>query len=234
MLREKKDEMSFPENFSTSKEKFDLKTPLEQFLYWQTILGAIGFPLSLLAIVIDASSDLSNMVSIALFFVLVSGFIMYRNTDNYYILDLEKNGMYYHFKFLWYKSYSLLSTFKNIDAATVEGIKHRNQHGTWWAYRSIIVLHNGQVVPISNWLTEDFSTSKILSEKFAGITGATMVDPKSEHSAKPVKLANGKYSFSLMPFSHYGFMNMVLGILFLAFLLVLAAFFSEDLKEWVI
>jgi hypothetical protein len=234
MFSSKKKEHKDRESFSTSKEIFDFKTPLEQFLYWQTIVGAIGFPLSMLAVALDSISDLSTILSVALFLMLLSGFFMYRSTDNYYVADLEKNVLFYNFKFLWYKKYSKVAMFNNIDAVSVEGIKHRNQHGIWWAYRAIIVLHSGKVLPISNWLTEDFTTCKLLADKFAGITGAPIVEPKSEHSAKVIKLATGKYSFSHLPFSHFGLLNMALGILALAFLLVLAAFFSDELKEWVI
>src|SRR5207302_822684 len=88
-------------------------------------------------------------------------------TDNYYLVDRDAHRIFYHFKFLWFRSKRLLLERGDILAVTTVGRKTGSRSGTWWEYRVVVVGAARRRVPVSNWRREGLGQCNAEAAKLA-------------------------------------------------------------------
>jgi hypothetical protein len=191
---------SEPEITVPNRIKLELRTPLEQFWIGLLLLSGIATVFGLIDYFGDGGNTSKHIASIAGLIFVVAG-VCYRNTDNYYILDGEKKCLMYRFKFFSSESLSIFAHFSKIHAVTVKGVKKSSKHSTWWEYQAVIVLDSGKVIPVSDMEREAFHKQDSKAKKFATITGAKLVKSFPEHTVKPTRGLDGKYTFTVKPYS---------------------------------
>jgi hypothetical protein len=82
-------------------------------------------------------------------------FLARRFTDNFYLLDPERQCLYYHFKFLGFRRIRLLLTRREVLGVTTEARKRSADGGaSWWEHRLVVIGKGGRVVPLSDWRKE--------------------------------------------------------------------------------
>jgi hypothetical protein len=191
---------SEPEITVPNRIKLDLKTPLEQFWLGLLMLSGLAIFFGLITYLDNGGNTSKTIASIGAMVFIAAG-ICYRNTDNYYILDGEKKCLMYRFKFFSSENLSIFAHFSRLHAVTVKGVKKSSKHSTWWEYQTVIVLDSGKVIPVSDMEREAFYKQDKKAQKFATITGAKLVKSFPEHTVKPTRGLDGKYTFSVKPYS---------------------------------
>jgi hypothetical protein len=136
--------------------KFDRETTLEQLLlaggffgvltaFWLLCIGTIGTRRSF-----RAHPAVLPYVPVAVVFALLC-FVAHHFTDNYYLVDPKQHLVYYHFKFLCFRSVRLLLTREDIVAVATRGRQRSSRSSTWWEYQLVVVGANGRIVPMRDW-----------------------------------------------------------------------------------
>jgi hypothetical protein len=105
--------------------------------------------------------------------VLVAGlfFVMRRFTDNYYLVDPRKHLVYYHFKFLWFRTVRLLLQREDIVAVTTRGRRRSSRTSTWWEYQVVVIGANSHVVPMCDWEREAIDECNAETERLGTMLG---------------------------------------------------------------
>jgi hypothetical protein len=118
--------------------KFDRETALEQFLFaggFFGLLAALGlFYIGKIGTrpYYHGHPAVLPYVPVAVVFALLC-FVAHHFTDNYYLVDPKQHLVYYHFKFLWFRSIQLLLTREDIVVVATRGRQKSNRSSTWWS-----------------------------------------------------------------------------------------------------
>ncbi|MGM0600830.1 MAG: hypothetical protein ACQETH_13550 [Candidatus Rifleibacteriota bacterium] len=191
-------------NALPKKYKLDLDTPMETFLFWMIIIG--GFTAFLGVIYyLDGETNARALFSIGVVVAALSG-VLYKATDNYYIIDADKKMMLYQFKCFTINNLEIFAPFSSIHAITVNGRRQHTKSTTWWEYRAEMVLSSGKVYPISEWKKYAFEETEKKARNMADITGAEFVKTSEEDVCIPARGPKGKYTFKKNPaafFHHF-------------------------------
>jgi hypothetical protein len=189
------------ENVNTLPVRFklDLDTPMETFFFWMMIIGGIAAIIGLIN-TLDGNASAQTLLTVGVVVAAIAG-VLYKATDNYYIIDSEKKMMLYRFKFFTINNLKIFAPFSSIHAATVNGRKQHSKHSSWWEYRAEIVLASGKVYPISDWKKYAFETADKKARNMADITGAEFIENSEECMCSPARGLKGKYTFKSTPYS---------------------------------
>lgn len=148
------DTSSLPDNI-----KVDLDTPLES-AFW-TIMGLAAFAAFFLYIQgtlggkkSPPNPALLKYVPMMLGVVLLA-FISRLGTDNYYIINIAKRKIFYHFKFFFEARITPVVDFENIDAIGVTGVRHTHKGSVWWKYKICVIKCDGESIDFSDEVSPD-------------------------------------------------------------------------------
>jgi hypothetical protein len=149
--------------------KFDRETALEEFFFASGFFGLLA-ALGLFYIGkfgtrpnYHAHPALLAYIPVVVAFALLC-FVAHHFTDNYYLVDPKQHLIYYHFKFLWFRSIRLLLTREDIVAVATRGRQKSNRSSTWWEYQVVVTGANGQVVPLSDWQRDALGRCNVEAE----------------------------------------------------------------------
>ncbi|HNV68276.1 MAG TPA: hypothetical protein PKO06_01165, partial [Candidatus Ozemobacteraceae bacterium] len=93
--------------------KVDLTTPLEQAFIGGMIVCAIGLLIAVINI-----GEAPGWIPFSLLMGLLSFFMLYRSTDNYYFLDIPRRELMFHHQSIFYNGEYTVAPFKRIAATT--------------------------------------------------------------------------------------------------------------------
>lgn len=181
-------------NEQPSQIKLELKTPLERLFMWLSICSALVLFVGVVGYLEDGMGPLPiSTMSVGLV-GLVFFFNLYYNTDNFYVLDLERKQLLYHFKFFFIKKISVAESFSDICAVSVSAKYHKSKHSQWYTYQVVYVNNDGNVYPLSDSEREAIQKQRDLAQKIASFTESEYVENPPECYATEVRKGSG-YSF---------------------------------------
>ena len=143
------DTSSLPDNI-----KVDLDTSLES-AFW-AIMGLAAFAAFFLYIqgTLGGKKSPPNPALLKyvpmMLGVVVLAFISRLGTDNYYIINIPKRKIFYHFKFFFEVKITPVVDFENISAIGVTGVRHTHKGSVWWKYKICVVKNDGELIDFSN------------------------------------------------------------------------------------
>lgn len=176
--------------------KLELRTPLEVFFRGSTVLSVIFL---LITTFIYWNEGMGPIIRIMFFCATVSTIffgLLYRNTDNYYILDIPSQVLLYHFKFFIIKKVRVMARFSEINAVTVSGKFVKTKNDSWWEYYTLMADMEGRATILSDSEKEAFQKNAELAEKLAEITGAEYIKGRCNRVAKVVRSDSGRHTFT--------------------------------------
>lgn len=178
--------------------KVDLETPLEHLFMWGIIIGGIGLVIVLFNVVFESKHPMNSVTRNSLLSLLgslfASSIALYRATDNYYVVDLNRSALNYHFCLMFWEWESPYAGFGEFLGVTVTGKEKRSKHSRWWDYQTMVVLKNGSSFPVSNELKENLLDANLKARTLARLAGCAYVPGKHEHQLSVERDSNtGKY-----------------------------------------
>ncbi len=212
-------EIANPENIKNKdfdlilkgKVKFDPRTPFENL--FRTGIWLCPF-LGLMSVFAYVATKISLFIPLVFlgFFGMIPCLILYFLTDNYYILDCDRQQLMYRFKFLFYEKIYTYALFKDIHAVTIKSTVKRSSSSKtvgapgaksrkFWKYQILIALSSGKVLPITNLEQAIFIKEEKQAKKIAQTTKAKYVQGFDTRPSNPhiIKGNDGKYSFQHGP-----------------------------------
>lgn len=181
------------------KLKLDLHTPMEVAFRAMLAISGLITVASLIAY-FGGETGARIYLTGGIVLTIISA-VLLNATDNYYIIDTNREMMLYHYKFFATEELQDFAPFSSIHAVTVNGrkrsSKRHNRHTTWWEYRAEIILNTGDVFPIDDWKQWGFAEARNTAKNLAAISGANLVEPSEECMAVPKHLNTGKYTFEI-------------------------------------
>jgi hypothetical protein len=202
--------------------KLELRTPLEQFLLAVTILSPVFIFIGYGQMDIGQSPALM----VAAILVCLTSALSYFFTDNYYLLDLDKNGLYYRFKFYFIERLSLVAPLSGIHAVTIDVKTIRSKSGhTSYYYVVTIVLSDGRVMPVSD-MKDSKAEAKKLADFIVKASGADFVVNSGATNMIAVKGNNRRYTFKPRSYELSGISSILEKALALISILVLVPFIA--------
>jgi hypothetical protein len=182
--------------------KFDRETALERFLLGGGVLAVMTALELLMVGTLGRRRSPPNpavlpYIPVAALLALLLFAARYF-TDNYYLVDPERHLVYYHFKFLWFRTVRLLLQREDILAVATRGRPRSRRTSGWWDYQVVVVSAKGSLVPLGDWEHEGLHARNAEAERLGALLGCPC------HTSPPrcklrVKRANGKASLTLMP-----------------------------------
>ncbi len=203
--------------------KIDLDTPLEKGLTYATYALLFGAYLCFHIGVFGGKRsppEPAFLKGLPYFLGLAAiTFALRRGTDNYYLLDIRRRLVMYHFRFLTWESTEPAFRFDDIRRMVLRIETRRDKHSTWNEYQLQIVRSIGEVVEFSDWVKEaDELRSR--GEKLAKLFRRQLeTDDYSESNPNPPLTDGSKVWFHLgsIPVTEHR-LAVSLGILFLLFI----------------
>lgn len=178
----------------TSRIKLELKTPLETVFMWLSFCSLFLLVIGFIGYMEDGwTSKVMVMVYLGVISVVFFG-SLYFNTDNFYILDMERRELLYHFKFFFLRKITVAARFDDINAVTVSGSYHKTKHDQWYSYQTVYVNGDGKVFPLSDPAREAIGKQRDLASQIAELTGARYVENPPQTFASECR-SGSKYSF---------------------------------------
>ena len=182
--------------------KFDRDTLLEQFLFGAGVLGILA------ALVMFQIGTIGGRHSkpqpavlpyIPLAILAAAVFFAARCfTDNYYLVDPKQHLVYYHFKFLWFRSVRLLLRREDILAVATRGRARSSRSSTWWEYQVVLIGANGHGVPVRNWERETLGECNAEAERLGTMLGCPSHKSPRCHQLR-YEITNGSASINFEP-----------------------------------
>jgi len=206
------------------KMKVDLDTPLESFFIGCAVLSGFGL---FFAGIASLNNSVPRVVWQGLTGLFVVGGICYKYTDNYYIVDMERKKLLYHFSFFSYSSDGVIALFSDLIAATVNAEHHSSKHSSWWEYAPFMILKNGKKLQMGDYKkeTDGFDGANSLAKKLSEVSGAEFIRGKREHHIEIIRNQNGTVRVVL---EESRISLWIVGIIFLAIIIgVLAVVFGH-------
>jgi hypothetical protein len=188
--------------------KFDRDTPLEQFLFGTGCLGILAAIVMLQIGTIGGRHSKPQpavLPYIPLAVLIAAVFFAARYfTDNYYLVDPKQHLVYYHFKFLWFRTVRLLLRREDILAVATRGRARSSRSSTWWEYQVVLIGANGHGVPVRNWEREAIDECNAEAERLGTLLGCP--SHKSPRSCQlRYEITNGSVSINFEPLPWWGF-----------------------------
>ncbi len=183
--------------------KLDTDTTLESFLMGGAVAAlVVALGAGKIALLghrrSPPSPELLPVALWALPFCLVF-FIAYCFTDNYYLLDRERQRILYHFKFLWFRRIRVFLQREDILAVAVQGHKASERRGpTYWEYRVGVVGTNGRWVALTEWKKEALEPCNRQAASLAGMLGCK-AHSASARCELAVRKKDGAVSITYVP-----------------------------------
>ncbi len=162
--------------------KVDLTTPLEQAFIGGMVVCAIGLLIAVINI-----GEAPGWIPFSLVMGLLSFFMLYRSTDNYYFLDLPRRELMFHHQSIFHNGEYTVAPFRRIAAATSNGVKKKSKHSTWWEYATIIALDDGTHFPVSDYEKEDLLQANTKARLLADVIGCPYVAGQLECEAHIIR-----------------------------------------------
>lgn len=155
--------------------KVDLETPLEAFFWWGGIGGGIGLLIVLFDLLFESRHPMSPTTRNSLLSIFgsltASCIALHRVTDNYYIVDLNRKALLYHFRLMFWEWESPYAGFEELLGVTTHGREKSSKHSRWWEYQTYVVLKNGSSFPVSNSLKESLLDANLKARTLANLAG---------------------------------------------------------------
>lgn len=163
------------EILSETKIKADLDTFLESVFFFGSVISGIALVVMLINV-----RDLGNQAMF--YFAIAGGFLsafitLYKCTDNFYLFDLERSMVFYHFKFFSFLKITPLISFDEIQTIAVDCARRQSKSRVWYEYAVILISRAGEKLRISDWheypltVLEDYTdwlADRIGAEKLPG------------------------------------------------------------------
>ncbi|HAE37535.1 MAG TPA: hypothetical protein DCG57_02715 [Candidatus Riflebacteria bacterium] len=205
--------------------KLELKTPLEQFF------GALALLSPLFIFMGYQQMQLGDRPWLLLGSVIVflCAAFSYFVTDNYYLLDLDKQGLFFRFKYLFIERLSLVTAFSGIHAVTlnVNAIRGKGSHNFTYYYVVTIVLFDGRVLPVTD-MQQQRAEARKLADFIVKATGASLVENIGTSKMGAAK-QGGRYTFKPLTYNDSGFNSIFAKIIAFIMIIVLSAFIGMTL-----
>ncbi|MFZ2958722.1 MAG: hypothetical protein WA705_17675 [Candidatus Ozemobacteraceae bacterium] len=163
--------------------KIDLATPLEQFFLGGAAVSGFGL-LMVFFSVIDHKHPMNVGTAKAIggfcLATAASCLALYRSTDNYYVADLRRRCILYHFQLFFYIHEQIHVPFSQMDAVSATGVKKSSKHSSWWEYQSVVILKGGKKFPVSDFAKENLFEANQKARVLAKICGCRYIPGKHE------------------------------------------------------
>jgi len=101
----------------------------------------------------------------------VGSFLSRLFTNNYYIVNVEKRKIFYHYKFYWNETITEYLSPENIMAVTVRGNHQHNKSSSWWTHQIIVIDNNGVITDLSDTKQDALDDFNSRAELIAAILG---------------------------------------------------------------
>jgi len=144
------------EMIDDSKLKIDYDTTLESFFktfaFLMLITGAIflfGFFKET-----DPMRKPPIWFSIVPLIPAALSYLLYKLTDNYYIVDFSQKKLMYRFKFLFYETVFPKGDLQDIIFIATEAMPKHERSGYWYEYAVYAIIRNGRKIRLSKWLAD--------------------------------------------------------------------------------
>lgn len=86
----------------------------------------------------------------------VISLILYKFSNNYYILDFFDRALYLHTSILHISRQKLAARFKDLNAVSITGIPKHTRSDSWWEYAVVLVLQDGSIIRVSDYNRDFF------------------------------------------------------------------------------
>lgn len=177
------------------KIKLELTTTLE---FTTMLIFGLSILLTIMAgfVCLQTSVEIFRTILLSCIAINIFLFILYRNIDEYYVLDSKRQSLMLSRKIFSYESYTLYKPFVgSIDSVAVNGyyMKPKNSPG-YWSHRPEIVLSNGKVIPIGDWKEKNYGYAIGTAKKFSKLTNVWLSSGSKQTEVVPY-LVDGKYAF---------------------------------------
>ncbi|MGE0707679.1 MAG: hypothetical protein AB7N76_08430 [Planctomycetota bacterium] len=139
----------FLERLPDGRLKLELETPLESLWAWSSLLSGVAGFLALVNL-----SRLGPGPLIVAVVALAASLLLSANTDNYYLLDLERGELLYRRQVFSHVSVRRQASFGEIAGAGVDCRQRSNKERRWCEYALVVILRDGRTLLVSDWQEE--------------------------------------------------------------------------------
>ena len=166
--------------------KVDLDTPLEQ-VWWFLTIGAGMAILSLLYIGYVGGKgrppdpEVLVYLPYAIWALILFG-ALWKLTDNYYIVDLDRRIVLYHFACAGLRRITPHLLSDQISGVAIDGRINASKNGRWYEYALILVEKSGKTHLMSDWLgKEHIPTLDQRAKSIAEVIDCECLTCQAEH-----------------------------------------------------
>lgn len=170
--------------------KVDLTTDLESCLLGCGCVSLVAMFISL-NIAVNGCSDKHGHQTIApvpdlkyaaaaFLVICAASFLSRFFTDNYYIVNVERRKIFYHYKFFWSETVTEFLSPENIWTLTVRATHQHNKSSSWWNHQLVAIDAEGKIIPLSDEKQDSLSEYNARAELIAAILGCNYCKCPSE------------------------------------------------------
>ena len=119
-------------------------------------------------------------------------------TDNYYLFDLDRKLVFFHFECAGLRRITPYLAFDRIKGIVINGKICVSKSSRWYEYRVEVIEQDGQTHPMSDWLREnELSTLNQRATNLARIVDCECLLGKLEHALEIDRQAPDNVSLTL-------------------------------------
>ncbi len=213
-----------------NRYKLNLTTTLEDFFFNLFSLGlTITVILSIIIFVKKNQIEYLSEITVGFLALSLISWVLFKLTDNYYILDQNEGKVHYRFSFIFVEKLILKALTSDIKALSTDCILVVRRGGTQYKYSIVLITNSGKKIRISNWVNlfgpEEYETfineAKKLAEKF----NFPFIPGKVEHLIVPEKSGVNQCELTYKKWNVWTetLKNMVFAVVSVAAVIALAA-----------
>ena len=140
------------ETIDENRLKIDYDTTLEFIFKMASIMFLLLGTIALITYFLDEipKGSSSLLICASPLAAAAVSFILYKLTDNYFIIDFTREKLMYHFKFLFIKIVLPVEELHNISNFATESFWKSNRSGSWYEYAIFALTKKGRKIRLSN------------------------------------------------------------------------------------
>ncbi|HNV70107.1 MAG TPA: hypothetical protein PKO06_10440 [Candidatus Ozemobacteraceae bacterium] len=152
--------------------KIDLLTPLEQAF---VASGFLGGTLLLFAAIKSGGVPAPDLLTFLGILFLVVGGLGFKYTDNYYVVDVLRRVVSYHFQFLHLEQETIMADTRSMACVTSHAELRRDRGEYWFEYATALIMKDGTLFPVSDYQRDGLLMANHRARLVAGYLGLPFV-----------------------------------------------------------
>ena len=140
----------------------------------------------------------NNVVAFGFVFVTVALIVLWRTTDNYYLIDMDRKNILYHFDCLGFQKVKEVGRFSDVHVVTVDSCpRSRKRDGNgrverWSAYVVTVIFKSGERIRVSNWTSRNIGENNSVAQGLAERLNADYLPGEPDKKAHLIE-SDGHY-----------------------------------------